>query len=66
MGGKSRSRAKLCHLRETNKISGGFKEESTDAPGDEEDVLCDTGDVGGWTWCIQSVPGRNRQEEASR
>ena len=52
MGGKSRSRAKLCHLRETNKISGGFKEESTDATRDEEDVLCDTGDVGGWTWCI--------------
>lgn len=65
-GVKSRSREKLCHLRGTKKIFGGLKEESTDATRDEEDVLCDTGDIGGWTWCIQGVPGRNRQEEASR
>lgn len=66
MGGKSRSRGKSCHLRRTKKISRGLKEESTDASRDEEDVLRDTDDVGGWTWRIQAVPGRNRQEEASR
>lgn len=64
MGEKSRSRAKLCHLRGTKQISGGLK--STGATRDEENVSCDTGDVGGWTWCIQGVPGRNRQEEAPR
>lgn len=57
-GEKSRSRAKLCHLRGTKQISGGLK--STGATRDEENVSCDTGDVGGWTWCIQGVPGRNR------
>lgn len=45
-------------MRGTKQISGGLK--STGATRDEENVSCDTGDVGGWTWCIQGVPGRNR------
>ena len=66
MGGKSRRRGKLCHWRRTKKLSGGLKEEPTDASRDEEDVLRDAGDAAGWTWCTQAAPDRNRQEEASR